>query len=97
MKYGTIIICKGVIKAIFENSKADHKTLFPKYVIFEPPRLYFYPMTYICSHFTFLVPNGLWQSEPTVSSTYKGLRHFYQRNKPSLQLNEKQESDRFLL
>ena len=29
------------MKAIFENPKADQNTLFCKYVIFEPPRLYF--------------------------------------------------------
>ena len=28
-------------RAIFENPKADQNTLFRKYVIFEPPRLYF--------------------------------------------------------
>ena len=43
VKYGTIIKCEGiqVIKAIFENPKADKNTLFSKYIIFEPPRLYF--------------------------------------------------------
>ena len=34
-------MCEGIIKAIFENTKADQNTLFSKYVIFEPPRLYF--------------------------------------------------------
>ena len=29
------------MKAILENPKADQNTLFHKYVIFEPPRLYF--------------------------------------------------------
>ena len=37
---------------------ADQNTLFRKYVIFEPPRVYFKPMTYICIHSTFLVANG---------------------------------------
>ena len=37
---------------------ADQNTLFRKYVIFEPPSVYFKPMTYICSHSTFLVANG---------------------------------------
>ena len=46
------------MKAIFENLKADQNTFFRKYVIFEQPRLYFYPMPYICSHSTFLVANG---------------------------------------
>ena len=58
VKYGTIIKCEGIIKAIFENQKADQNTLFRKYVIFGPPRLYFLPMTYICSHSSFLVANG---------------------------------------
>ena len=40
VKYGTIIKCEGIIKAIFENPKAD--TLFCKYVIFEPPRVYYF-------------------------------------------------------
>ena len=40
-KHGTIIKCDGIIRAIFENPKADQNTLFRKYVIFEPPRLYF--------------------------------------------------------
>ena len=38
VKYGTIIKCEGIIKAIFENTKADQNTLFHKYVIFEPSR-----------------------------------------------------------
>ena len=37
VKYGTIIKCEGIIKAILENPKADQNTLFCKYVIFEPP------------------------------------------------------------
>ena len=41
VKYGTVIKCAGIIKAILENPKADQNTLFRKYVIFEPPRLYF--------------------------------------------------------
>ena len=42
VKYGTIIKCEGItIKAMFKNPKADQNTLFRKYVIFEPPRLYF--------------------------------------------------------
>ena len=41
VKYGTIIKSEGIIKAIFENSKADQNTLFRKYVIFEPPSMYF--------------------------------------------------------
>ena len=42
VKYGTIMIkCEGIIKAIFENPKADKNTLFHKYVIFEPLRRYF--------------------------------------------------------
>ena len=42
VKYGTIIIkCEGIIKGILENSKADHNTLFRRYVFFEPPRVYF--------------------------------------------------------
>ena len=57
VKYGTIIKCEGIIKAIFENPKVDQNTLFRKYVIFEQPRLYFKPMTYICRHSTFLVAN----------------------------------------
>ena len=31
--------CEGIIKATFENTKADQNTLFLKYVIFEPPKL----------------------------------------------------------
>ena len=34
-------MCEGIIKAIFENPKADQNTLFRKYVIFELPRLFF--------------------------------------------------------
>ena len=34
--YVTIVKCEGIIKAIFENPKADQNTLFCKYVIFEP-------------------------------------------------------------
>ena len=45
--------CEGTIKAMLENPKADQNTLFHKYVFFEPPRLYFKPMTYICSHSIF--------------------------------------------
>ena len=41
VKYCTIIKCEGILKAIFENPKADQNTLFCKYIIFEPPRLYF--------------------------------------------------------
>ena len=42
VKYGTIMItCEGIIKARFENPIADQNTLFCKYVILEPPRLYF--------------------------------------------------------
>ena len=41
VKYSKIIKFEGKIKAIFENPKADQNTLFRKYVIFEPPRLYF--------------------------------------------------------
>ena len=41
VKYGTIIKCEGIIKAIFENPKANQNTLFRKYVIFGPPKLFF--------------------------------------------------------
>ena len=41
VKYDRIINCEGIEKAIFEKPKADQNTLFRKYVIFEPPRLYF--------------------------------------------------------
>ena len=41
VKYGTIIKREGIIKALLENSKADHNTLFRRYVIFELPRVYF--------------------------------------------------------
>ena len=41
VKYGTIIKFERIIEAVFENPKADQNTLFRKYVIFEPPRLYF--------------------------------------------------------
>ena len=41
VKYGTIIKYEGIIRAIFKNPKADQNTLFRKYVIFEPHRLYF--------------------------------------------------------
>ena len=41
VKHGTIIKCLGIIKAIFKKPKADQNILFRKYVIFEPPRLYF--------------------------------------------------------
>ena len=40
VKYGTIIKCEGIIKAVLENPKADQNTLFCKYVIFETPRMY---------------------------------------------------------
>ena len=71
VKYGTIIKCEEIIKAIFENQKADQKPLFCKYVIFESPRLYFLPMTYICNHSTFIVANGYngyWQGEPWIQN-----------------------------
>ena len=35
VKYGTIIKSEGIIKA------ADENTLFNKYVVFDPPRVYF--------------------------------------------------------
>ena len=35
VKYGTIIKCEGIIKAVFENPKADQNTLFHKYVTFQ--------------------------------------------------------------
>ena len=41
VKYGTIIKCEGIMKAILENPKDDQNTLFCKYVIFETPRMYF--------------------------------------------------------
>ena len=41
VKYGTIIKCEGIIKAMLENPKADQNTLLRRYVIFEPPTLYF--------------------------------------------------------
>ena len=41
VKYGTIIKCGGIVKAMLENPKADQNTLFRKYVIFERPRMYF--------------------------------------------------------
>ena len=44
--------------AIFDSTKADKNKLFHKYLNFEPPRLYFKPMTYICSHYSFFVANG---------------------------------------
>ena len=50
-------MAQGIIKAIFENPKADQNTLFRRYAIFETHRVYFYSMTYICSHSTFLVAN----------------------------------------
>ena len=31
-------MCEGIIKAIFENPKADQNTLFRKYRIYEPPK-----------------------------------------------------------
>ena len=34
VKYGTIIKCEGILKAILENPKADQNTLFCKYVFF---------------------------------------------------------------
>ena len=73
VKYSTIIRCEGIKKAIFENPKADQYTLFCKYVIFEPPRVFFEPMTYICNHSTFLVANGYngyWQGEPCNSTNW---------------------------
>ena len=39
VKYGTILKCEAIIKAIFENPKADQNTLFRKFVIYEPPTL----------------------------------------------------------
>ena len=36
-----LIKCEGIIKALFQNPKADQYTIFLKNVIFEPPRLYF--------------------------------------------------------
>ena len=44
VKYGTIMNCEGIIKAILENPKTDQNTFFPNYVIFEPPAndLYLY-------------------------------------------------------
>ena len=34
VKYGTIIKCEEIIKAVFKNPKADQNTLFHKYVFF---------------------------------------------------------------
>ena len=34
-------MCERIIKAIFENPKADQNALFGKYVIFQTPRVYF--------------------------------------------------------
>ena len=58
VKYGTLIKCEGIIKAILENPKADQITIFHRYVIFESPTVHFQPMTYICSHSTTFVANG---------------------------------------
>ena len=41
VKYDTIIKCEGIIKVILENPKANQYTLFHRYVIFEPPTVYF--------------------------------------------------------
>ena len=41
VKYGSIIKCKGIIKAILENPKTARNTLFCNYVIFEPHRLHY--------------------------------------------------------
>ena len=41
VKYGTIIKCEGIVKAILENPQANQNTFFCNYVVFEPPRLYF--------------------------------------------------------
>ena len=41
VKYGTILKPEEIIKALFENPKADQNTLFCKYLILEPPKLYF--------------------------------------------------------
>ena len=41
VKYGKIIKCEGIIKAIFENPKTDQNTLFSKYVFFNHLDLYF--------------------------------------------------------
>ena len=49
-------MCEGIIKAIFENPKADQNPLFHRYVIFQPPRLYFNPIIFVAT--TFLVANG---------------------------------------
>ena len=35
-KYGTLIKCEGIIKAILENPKAEQNTRFRTYIIFEP-------------------------------------------------------------
>ena len=53
VKYSTIIKCEGIKQAIRENPNADQNTLLRRYVSFEPPRVYFKQMTYICSHSTF--------------------------------------------
>ena len=39
VKYGTIIKCEGIVKAVLENPQADQNTYFRNYVIFEPPTL----------------------------------------------------------
>ena len=39
--YGTLMKCEAIIKAIFENPKADQNALFRKCVILEPTRVYF--------------------------------------------------------
>ena len=41
VKYGTILKCEGIIKAILENPKSDQNKVFRRYIIFEPPRVYF--------------------------------------------------------
>ena len=61
--------CDRIIKVLLENLKADQNTFFTdmEFLNHLKARVYFLPMTYICSHSTFLVANGYngqWQGEP---------------------------------
>ena len=51
VKYGTIIKCEGIIKAVFENPKADQNTLFFTKTLLLANDLY-------TSNSVFLVANG---------------------------------------
>ena len=57
-KYGIFLLSEGIINVILKYPKADPKYTFLQIGSFLPPRVYCWPMTYICNHSTVFVANG---------------------------------------